>query len=697
LRWRKTGSVPYFENMRLWRFFPLTLSLVVVAAADNPQPAPPAYLARRPALPEESAKSLTPGAALLEYDMGDPTGEEQMYLERINRARLRPLEEGFTLATSTLREIQEAYQFYNVDLQRVVDEIALYPVVQPLAFHRQLITAARGHTAYLLQNTIQEHEQRNPVNGEVVNTIESRITSAGYPWNSIGESIYSFGTGPEQGHAAFEVDWGNGDGGVQRPPGHRDNNHSAEFREIGVGVLNGTNVRITPAVTNLVNSVPVVTPAVTNKVGPHLVTLDFGRRSSSAPLVTGVAYYDVNTNGLYEAGEGIPGFRIEVPQGGSFAVTRRSGGYAAPGTPGANTVRYLFDGREIDSRNVTLVSGQNQKHDLVLPYSGSQVSGPTIASSSSANLYSVSEVLGATSYVWTQVRVDPYTFADGAEGGATNLVVSVSPGWDPVRTGGASAGTRKYQLVHITPQDQILTLRPILRPGAAGAVQFRSMLGFSTASQVATVEVSPVGTTAWIPVFTQRGWGTNGVSQTSYTTITASVAEFAGRDLKVRFRYQVEPGSYFNQSTASFGWHLDDIRVNGTDSLADPSTNVVSADRTFSFQPGRTGKFELGVQPLLAGTALPVVRAFAVSATTNAPLGGQFVIDSITRPGVGGFQVDFSLRSGVAGTWRLQGATSPSGPWSDVAGAILSTVSPGRFRFLHTPVPGIGFYRISIQ
>jgi len=679
-----------------WKIVLATLCLMVIAVAESPQPAPPAYFASRPEAAEEAPKSVGLGP-LVEYDFGDPTAEEQLYLERINRARSRPRDEGFTLATSQDPDIQEAFGFFSVDLQRALDEIALYPEAAPLAFEGRLISAARRHSTYLLQNAIQEHEQRDLATGTVLNTIESRVSDTGYPWVQIGESIYSFAAHPEHGHAAFEIDWGTGDGGVQRPPGHRDNNHNTGFREVGVGIVNGTNIRITPAVTNIVNALPVVTPAITNKVGPQLVTLDFGRRTSPVPLLTGVAYYDVNTNGLYDVGEGIPGIRVEAPQGGSFTTTRRSGGFAVPLGVGTNTVRLQVGGRQLATAAVSAESGVNVKKDLVLPYAGSVVTGPAVASSASANVYSVAEVLGATAYQWTQVRIEPYTTVDGAETGATNFNVSVSPGWNPVRTNGAAVGTRKFQLVHITPTEQILALRPVFRPGSTGSIQFRSMLGFTTVSQVATVDVSSNGGTSWTPVFTQRGWGTNGISQTAYTNVTASLAAFAGTDLRVRFRFRVDPGTYFNQSTASFGWHLDEIRLNGADYLADVATNIVSDDRTFAFQPGRTGRFELRAQPILGGTSLPLSVALPVTASAGAPVGGSIAIDTISRLGDGRLQMAFSLRSGVAGTWHLQTAPAPGGPWLDASGAVLATDAPGRFRFTHLPPAGSGFYRILVN
>lgn len=81
-----------------------------------------------------------------------------------------------------------------------------------------------------------------------------------------------------------------------------------------------------PAVTHIDGTNVVITPAVTNTVGPSLVTLDFGSRADLQPMVTGVVYYDFNTNGFYDVDEGVPGVRVEGPTSGWFAQTRSSGG-----------------------------------------------------------------------------------------------------------------------------------------------------------------------------------------------------------------------------------------------------------------------------------------------------------------------------------------------------------------------------------
>ena len=111
-------------------------------------------------------------------------------------------------------------------------------------------------------------------------------TPAGYNWAGLGENIYAYGRDLYYTHASFEVDWGGSDYGMQKPAGHRLNNHSKDHREIGVGLRLGYS------------------GYGAADVGPVVGTVDFGSQRSSPAFVTGVAYYDLNGNQRYDVNEG---------------------------------------------------------------------------------------------------------------------------------------------------------------------------------------------------------------------------------------------------------------------------------------------------------------------------------------------------------------------------------------------------------
>ena len=76
-----------------------------------PPPAPPVTI--RTPTPER--RSPRPQGPTL-YSIGDPTDEEQLYLEYINRSRSDPPAEGVRLANTTDTDVLSAYSFFSVDL-----------------------------------------------------------------------------------------------------------------------------------------------------------------------------------------------------------------------------------------------------------------------------------------------------------------------------------------------------------------------------------------------------------------------------------------------------------------------------------------------------------------------------------------------------------------------------------------------------
>ena len=73
------------------------------------------------------------GAAAL-YSIGDPTAEEQLYLEQINRARANPAAEGVRLAATRDPDVLEAIQFFGVDILLFALQMNALPPLPPLAF-----------------------------------------------------------------------------------------------------------------------------------------------------------------------------------------------------------------------------------------------------------------------------------------------------------------------------------------------------------------------------------------------------------------------------------------------------------------------------------------------------------------------------------------------------------------------------------
>ncbi|MEY2501729.1 MAG: hypothetical protein QOI07_2063 [Verrucomicrobiota bacterium] len=339
------------RHTRIW--FALASFACALIARGQVAP-PPAVTVRSGAAPFSTQSPNAPAAQL--YSIGEPTNEEQSYLELINRARANPVPESLRLATTTDANVLSAYSAFGVNLVLMQTQFATIPPQPPLSMNATLLTAARAHSQNMLQNNYQGHAGPD---GSLTTRLQG-YTAGANGW-TIGENVYAYCKSVWYGHAGFEVDWGGSvaTGGMQVPPGHRQNIHSPDFREVGIGVVLGSN-------------------GGSSGVGPQLVTQDFGSVGGLSPFVTGVVYRDLNNNGFYDSGEGVGGVTVTISNANSYAVTANSGGYSVP-VPGNGNYAVTFSGAGVptNQRNVAVVNGQNVKADYVVTGSSPPTPTPT--------------------------------------------------------------------------------------------------------------------------------------------------------------------------------------------------------------------------------------------------------------------------------------------------------------------------------
>jgi Ca2+-binding RTX toxin-like protein len=278
--------------------------------------------------------------------MPGPSNDEQYLLELINDARMNPMGDAaryissYTPLVSPDPNIQSALNFFNVSGSALLAQYSALTPVQPVAWSETLATAARGHDAAMIAADQQSHQTQ----GEA--SLGQRATNAGYVgWSLVGENVYAYSLNPLYGHAGFMVDWGTGPGGMQSPPGHRDNVMNGEFREVGVAIVAETN------------------PAT--EVGPQVTTTDFGVRFSGGAIVLGVAFADTNGDGFYTPGEGRPGLTATI--GAATVANGDAGGYTLQ-TAATGVQNVVLSGGGLAGAvvaQVTLSSSSNIKLDIV--------------------------------------------------------------------------------------------------------------------------------------------------------------------------------------------------------------------------------------------------------------------------------------------------------------------------------------------
>ncbi|WP_428306059.1 CAP domain-containing protein [Lacipirellula sp.] len=297
------------------------------------------------------------------YSIGQPSAEEQLYLEYVNRARADAIVEANRLKNENTPGVQSAYSFFVINPQNIVNQFTasvsngvIDQFAQPLSFNAALNQASELHSQDMLAKGFQGHVSSNSPPAPFTSgmTLGQRAQAVGYV-GSLGENVYSYSSSVAEGHAAFDVDWGSSDNsldpnynpafvgqGMQNPAGHRISIHNNDFKEVGIGLVTGSGP---------------------NGVGPQIVTQDFGNAGPGS-FITGVVYEDLNNNNFYDVGEGRSGVRVDVPGSAYYALSSLSGGYSIPVTAnGVYDVLFSGGGFANYGTSITIAGGLNVKVD----------------------------------------------------------------------------------------------------------------------------------------------------------------------------------------------------------------------------------------------------------------------------------------------------------------------------------------------
>jgi len=328
-----------------------------------------------------------------------PSPEEQFMLELINRARALPGVEA---------------KRYDVALNEGLAKGALSTSAkQPLAFNLHLISAARGHSLWMLGAKSFSHTGTNGTNPQ------ARMINAGYVFPAgstswaenlgwAGRKLWVPATADmvSELHRRLFVDAG------VSGKGHRVNMLRDNLKEVGVGVAAG----------------------MFNGFHATMTTADFAA-SGTGIFLTGVAYTDaVKRNQFYNVGEGLGGITITARRadGKVFTTTTwPSGGYTLPLGAGTYTVSASGNLFPPTLATVTL-KDRNVKMDF-LPMAVVDKSGP------SATLLATRR---ASSGRTRTIRVD---FHDDT------LVDASTIGSGDIEVLGANGFSRSLRLISLTP------------------------------------------------------------------------------------------------------------------------------------------------------------------------------------------------------------------------------------------------------
>jgi uncharacterized protein YkwD len=635
-----------------------------------PEPNPPFYVNTNTAANSSQTRGLAVSGPTL-YSIGSPTDDEQMYLEFINRARSNPSAEGWRLAHLTDPGVLAAINQFSVDLQVMTNEFNALPVAQPLSFNPILIGTARAHSDLMFTQQSQQHQ----LAGE--QTPGDRILNAGYTWGDLGENIFAFSTSTLYGHAGFQIDWGADGGGttfgMQSARGHRMAIHKTTFREIGVGIKNGTS----------------------GPVGPQLVTQDFGTQQSDTPLITGVVYHDLNANQFYDVGEGLGGVVVQVTGTSFYAITAASGGYTVPVPGNGNyTVTFTAANGGNFTTNVTVSGSLNLKVDWTPVFQAPVLTGPTKPINGFAMNYAFTPPIGITNYAWQVLALSPLTFSDSADNGLNNFNATTTAGYSVTGADTNVTRTSVFHLVHKQPEIQILELKTKFIPKPGATLSFSSRLALATTNQVPRIQVSTDGGSTWLDVWSQPGGSSTQAG--SYQTVNVSLGTLPRIETAMRFIYAYEfhdDGNYYFQEDDIFGWSFDDISLTGVDTGSVSGSSTVNGASQFAFSAASSGTYLVFLKPSVPNRNYPVgnVLEFQSVATPSVQ------IMSPTAPAVGSKRFDVSFSQPADAGLQVLSAASVTGPWDVEAGVSSQTLNAQQsFRLTLPTFSGNRFYRVAL-
>jgi len=632
-------------------------AFAVLPSSDVPPAyAPPPYSAERDGLQIPLATRLLSVDESDRHHIGDPTDEEQLLVELVNRARADTAAEARMLADTDDPHVLNAIRYFNVDLDEMIAQFTeLASPLPPLVINDRLTLAARLHSQDMFDQVFQGHASSStpPPPFEPHSSPSQRVNSVGgYAWIGVSENVYARAISVFHSHAGFQIDWGPGTWhGMQEPPGHRLTIHHPDRRDIGVGIhlgsnsMNGTNV------------------------GPVLVTQMFGTQANADPMVTGVAYYDVDGDGAYGIGEGLGQIVVTSDAGPAWAKTTSSGGFAFP-VPGDGTydVTFSFSGFPDLQRSVVVSGGGNRKVDLALDYEPPDMQGPASTELGVLTTYEIAPVFGATDYKVRVYRADETSWVEGAEQGDAFVSIEQSSGYSMIQDALSASGNHAFHFVH--PQasaNEILYIDRTLLVSETSVLRFDSRLGVATTNQIAAVEIW-AGGQHWVPIYSQAGPGSTG--EGGFSARTIALSDFAGQAVRIRFRYEHRGGAYFPQTGINFGWVVDTIRVTDSRQLIEIQDEPTNGLTEYRLELPTEGTYYMQARPLNLERELPAGALFGVTAVAPPPL-PYLELDALARSHGSGGSVNqrISVQSSISWT-----ATRPaSDAWITIMGDATGT------------------------
>jgi hypothetical protein len=295
-----------------------------------------------------------------------------------------------------------------------------------------------------------------------------------------------------------------------------------------------------------------------------------------------------------------------------------------------------------------------------------------------------------TGYQWVTAQLTNGNLSDNALNGLTNFTIYPTPLYSVITNPPVGSGSC-FHLTHINAAPQLLQFKETLFPATNTLLSFQSLLGYATTNEVARVQISTNGGSAWLNLYTQTGTGGSGNS--SFSAHSFSLSNYAGRVISIRFNYDYTGGAYYSQVTPNVGWCLEHILVTNANQLVSFATNNTGSTN-FNFMPAQTGNWVVETRGVLFNQFgvdwSPPIEVAAITNTAPASiLLGAIVV--VTNQA----QIPFALTGGPISSFQLLQASQITGPWQTNSSAALTTLVAGSSYQFTAAVGGATlFYRV---
>lgn len=274
----------------------------------------------------------------------DLTGNEQLFLELVNRARLDPAAEAARYGIG----LNDPTPGHPSDTPSSV----LTPdAKQPLAYNALLTLAAERHSDDMLDRNFFAHNALDEPGDHAPNGIRvtDRIQDAGYdlvrPW-ATGENIAWSGT---TGTLDLDESILTQHEGLFKSAGHRENILANVFRETGIAQVEGVYRAIG-------------SDGIEHDFNASMLTHKFAT-SGSDIFLTGVAYSDHDGNDFYSLGESVAG--VTLSAAGVSVKTASAGGYGLALAAGTTQIDLTWTWDGVTRTAVVDMDARNAKIDIV--------------------------------------------------------------------------------------------------------------------------------------------------------------------------------------------------------------------------------------------------------------------------------------------------------------------------------------------